>query len=81
MMDRDRIDVTVRGILGHVLKREVLPAEEVSRANEPLWDSLKNVEVIFSVEDAFGIRFDEDQLSNLTSVSALVQAVEDADAS
>jgi acyl carrier protein len=57
-----------------VFERPVARSEPVTFGTEP-WDSLRHVELIFSIEDEFGVRFEEAELPNLTSLDALVKAV------
>ena len=76
MTESDDVEGRIREIMGVVFKRSIPPGEPVSRSTEPAWDSLRHVELIFSIEDEFGVRFDEDELMELTSLSALVEAVD-----
>jgi acyl carrier protein len=73
-VSHDEIDARVRKTLALVLGVE--PGAAVSRTDEPRWDSLKHVEIVFALEDAFDVRFDEDELATLDSAQALVAAVE-----
>ena len=61
--------------MGLVLRRPVPAGENVTREGEPRWDSLRHVELIFSIEDEFGLTFDETELAELTNLEALVRAV------
>jgi len=65
----------VRQVLGTVLGRHIAPDEDFDRESESAWDSLKHVELLFALEDALGIRFDEEELQHLGSVRALVESV------
>jgi acyl carrier protein len=65
---------TVLDALRVVLKTEV--NADISVHNTPQWDSLRHIEVIFAVEDATGVQFDEAELSELNSVARLVAAIE-----
>jgi acyl carrier protein len=73
--NRDSVDERIRDIMGVVFEREVAPGETVAFGTEPAWDSLRHVELIFSIEDEFEIRFDEAELADLTSLHALTEAV------
>ena len=68
----------VRRILASTLGIQVPAEGDFSRDSEPRWDSLKHVAVIFALEDEFDIQFDEDQMAALTSLSAIVEAVDAA---
>jgi len=65
---------TVLDALRVVLKTEV--NADTSVHNTPQWDSLRHIEVIFAVEDATGVQFDEAELGELTSVERIVAAVQ-----
>jgi acyl carrier protein len=69
------VEERIRGIMALVLKRPVGAGENVTRETEPRWDSLRHVELIFSIEDEFGVMFEEDELAELTNLHALVEAV------
>jgi acyl carrier protein len=66
----------VRRLLGSVLERPVGDSEGLSRASEPRWDSLKHVEIIFLLEDHFGVRFTAQDLEGLNDVDGIVRALE-----
>ena len=57
-----------------------LPADaadgaDITRADTPGWDSLKNLEVFFALEDAFGVEFSEDEFTRHDSTAALAAAI------
>ena len=66
----------VRRLLATVLERPVDDAEFLSRASEPRWDSLKHVEIIFLIEDHFGILFAPHDLEALNDIEGIVRAVD-----
>ncbi len=72
-MTRADLDSSVRQVVGTALGRPV-PADEA--LSDPRWDSLKHVEILFAVEDAFDVRFSEEEMSALESLEALVDAIE-----
>lgn len=65
---------TVLDALRVVLKTEV--NADTSVHNTPQWDSLRHIEVIFAVEDATGVQFDEEELGGLDSVARIVAALQ-----
>lgn len=75
-MTRADLDSSVRQVVGAALGRPVPPGEALSRSSDPRWDSLKHVEILFAVEDAFDVRFSEEEMSALESLDALVDAIE-----
>jgi len=74
MTDKD-IEAKVRELLALVLEKPIPAAQPVSRANEPKWDSLKHVELIFALEDTFGVRFSEQDMAGLDSIQSIVAAL------
>ncbi len=64
---------TLLNILTTVLKCPV--TAESTRENTPQWDSLKHIEVIFILEDEFGIQFTEEEMGALNSVGKLAAKI------
>ncbi len=68
------VQATVIEVISSLLKCEI--NAESSRENTLPWDSLKHVELVFAVEDELGLQFSEQQLAELSSVQAIVQAAQ-----
>lgn len=49
---------------------------DVSRETDARWDSVKNVELIFLLEDEFGVELTEEDVTKMTRLSDVVQVVE-----
>ena len=75
-MQANEIDTRVREVLAVALQTEVPPTGPFSRADQPKWDSLKHVEMIFVLEDEFGVQFEEADFVKLDSVDNIVKLVE-----
>ncbi|HET7603716.1 MAG TPA: acyl carrier protein [Gemmatimonadales bacterium] len=75
-MPADSLTLQVAEIVGLTLRRS--PGELVRLQREEIseWDSLKHMEIVFAVEDSFGIEFREDELPYLNSVALIREAVE-----
>lgn len=73
-MNRHQIESVVLTVLTTVLKCEV--DNQCSRETYPQWDSLKQIEVIFAIEDELNIQFSEETMSELNSVAQIVDAAE-----
>ena len=63
-----------------VLIRQVLKLREsqmstLSRTELAEWDSLKHMELIFALEDRYGVQFDESEFPLLTSTGAIAAAL------
>ena len=61
------IDTTLKALLSETLKRSVGDEENVTRADEPAWNSLLHMELVFMIEDEFGIEFEADEIAELAS--------------
>lgn len=46
-----------------------------STETQPKWDSLRHMNLILAIEDAFNVRFSDDQIPLLTSVVAIEKAL------
>jgi acyl carrier protein len=46
-----------------------------NRTNMPAWNSLKHMEIMFAIEEQFDIQFSELELSELDSLSEIVDAL------
>lgn len=71
-MTRETIDDTVRGILATAFNRPVGPGDDMRRADEAAWDSVKHIDILFMLEEELGITFDETEIPALDSVRAIV---------
>jgi len=56
-----------------------IPADRVhsgmSTDSEEEWDSLRHMNLIFAIEDEFGVRFGDDEIARLTSVEKIEQSL------
>ncbi len=75
-MSSAEVDSTVRETLSVLLGRPIASDEHVMRDDEPAWDSLKHIEIVFALEGALGVRFDVDELAALDGIDAIVASVE-----
>jgi acyl carrier protein len=75
-VSRAEVESAIRQVLETVLRRAIAPGEDVQREKEGAWDSLKHVELIFSVEEALDIQFDAEEMGELDSYVKLVDAAE-----
>ena len=75
-MDADVTRARVAEVLSAVLGCEVPSDRNIERRNLREWDSVKAIEVVFALEDVFEVRFSEALIPTLTSVDAIVSAVE-----
>jgi acyl carrier protein len=77
MTERSRavVQAHVARILSSVLGHDIEPDTGIAASEDPVWDSLRQVEVMYAVEDVFGIRFEESDFATLVSSELIVDAV------
>ena len=73
-MTVDEMHTEVLQILTVILKKDLFDGE-VKRSEIDEWDSLRHLEVIFSVEDAFSVKFDEEELPKLNTSLVIAEAI------
>jgi acyl carrier protein len=73
-MDRNQIEQTVLAVLSAVLKHPFPAGTDVRRGDCPAWDSLRHIEIMFTLEDELGMEFSETELAALDSVTKIVEA-------
>ncbi|MGB8065431.1 MAG: acyl carrier protein [Candidatus Sulfotelmatobacter sp.] len=76
-MTRPDIQSGVAELLSITVGRDIALGETVMRDSEPGWDSLKHVELIFMLEDRFGIQFSEEEMGELRSSDEIVLSIEE----
>ena len=74
-MPHEPVDQAVREIFAAVVQREVAPGADVAREEEPAWDSLKHMEMMFAIEERCGVQFTQEELGGLDRISAIVERV------
>jgi acyl carrier protein len=66
----------VRHILGVVLEMpEQQIDEKLSAEDTSNWDSIRHLNLVMALEEAFGVSFSSDELGRLTSYRAIVDAL------
>lgn len=64
-------------MLGYILGRPSMGQQaNPSRAAEPDWDSMKHIELMFLLEDHFGVRFSEDEMAEMEDTEGILRALE-----
>jgi acyl carrier protein len=69
MKDRSILELEIAKLVSDILGESV--GIDGTRDTVPAWDSLRHVEVIFSFEEAYGLRLTESELASLRSVKDL----------
>ena len=68
------IENKVIKVISKVLKIAV--NKDTTRKNCSKWDSLKHIEIIFSIEDEFEIEFTEEEMAETDSVSSFIRKLD-----
>lgn len=70
-----QIESEVRELILRLLRLADDPHREIRRASVDQWDSLKHMEIVFALEDRYGVRFDESEFAELDSPAAIAGAL------
>ena len=65
----------IQAVFAAILKRPVGADEEIARDNETGWDSLKHMELVFALEEEFGIEFTEEDIARIDSRAAFAARI------
>lgn len=69
----ERLDALLRDLFND---DQLIVTDETTSADVPGWDSLAHVNLMFGVEQAFGVVFDDEELSEFTNVGELRRMLE-----
>ncbi len=72
---RAEVRATIANIIRTMLKRDIADDENVIRGDEPKWDSLMHVEMLFVIEDGCNVVFSPESSEKLDSLDAIVDEV------
>jgi acyl carrier protein len=74
--EHPQLDAEVEALLLQILN---VPAPSavgaLVRADVPEWDSLKHMEIVFAIEDRYGVQFDESEFQMLDTAAAIANAL------
>ncbi len=74
MNSSNKTENTVTNIISNLLNCDI--NIDSSRINTTEWDSLRHIEIIFALEDAFSLQFAEDELNKLDRIASIVSVIE-----
>lgn len=75
-MDTAEIEQTIKSVLARELSLDVAAiGEDTSVENNPLWDSVKHVDIIFGLQDAFGIELEHFEVEEMFSYPLIVEVI------
>ena len=66
----------VSQIFSVLFKREIEPDSDIAMDNEELWDSMKHIEIIMTLEEELGITFEPHDIPNLTSMQKIIAKIQ-----
>ena len=66
-------------ILSTLLGQSFSAENDVSMENQELWDSMKHIEIIITLEEELGISFNAKDIPTLTSMSKIIDAIKQMD--
>lgn len=69
------LDAILASLLSRALARPVRADEAVAREDEPAWNSLVHMELVFMLEDEFDVRFEAEEIPELASRAAIAERV------
>ena len=69
-MNESSLHADLNALMSSVLG--VIVTVETSRKTEPAWDSLKHMEIIFAVEEKWGVTFSENEITLTGSFADLL---------
>ena len=72
----ETLEARVRALMAPLLGINPAGAGEVLRDDTAQWDSLRHIELIFLIEEEFGVTLTEAQMAELDSLSAAVRLLE-----
>lgn len=75
-MTQEELIPRIQKAFSTVFGRQLVFDCALSRAREPRWTSLKHVEFIISLEMEFGVRFDGADATDMTSIAAVIERVQ-----
>ena len=76
-MTKDEIRARARAVLAKALKTDLETiTDHASQTELSDWDSVRHMNVVLALENAFGIEFEDAELPTLTSLPLLVAAIE-----
>ena len=62
-------------ILSLLLGQDFTSEDDVSMENQELWDSMKHIEIITTLEEELNISFNIEDIPKLTSMKKIIEAI------
>ena len=74
-MNEKELEIKALKVISKVLGREVKMTDEISEIEE--WDSLRHLQIILELEDAFGVNIPMERVGDLKAVRDLVKTLKE----
>ena len=74
-MKNNTLQKKLKKIFSSILKKRDLKIT-LSRANEKKWDSLNHVNIIIAIENEFRIKFNSNEIENMSSFKKIENIIE-----
>lgn len=64
-------------ILSQLFEKEIKKDDDFSADTEEMWDSMKHIEIIMTLEDELGVSFAPEDIPELKSLSKIIKKVKE----
>ncbi len=75
LMNKTNIE-EIYQVFSNAFGREIEIGTDISRSDTPEWNSLRHMEIMFSLEEVFDTQFTEEELTNLSSINLILKRLE-----
>jgi acyl carrier protein len=72
-MNPEELQTDLCSLISSIIGKPV--THTTTRLNEPAWDSLKHMEIIFSIESKWRLTFSENEMGAINSVDAFEKLI------
>ena len=76
-MSKDKIDLKIIKIINSLINTKLTINKKFHKNKITEWDSLKNLEIIFKLEEEFKVNFDENELDKLNTLENISKILKD----
>jgi len=75
--ENTQIENKVIEIFSTILNKQISIEDNISMNNTEEWDSLKHIEIIITLEEELDISFNNEDISNLTSIKTIIEKIQE----
>ncbi len=75
-MSRNEIFEKIKDVFGEFFDGKVEITRDTSCENLEEWDSIAHIQLIFEIEEVFGMQFEAEEIGTLNSINKIVERVE-----